>query len=162
MKSPTYGEVNIEEVAQIIKEFYERNKKYETPVNIIVGTDSQNFSDTKVVVVIAIQVEGHGGIYFYDIQRIKRVDNVRVKLNYETQQSLQYADSLLNILLDDKYKDIIDNTHFIIHVDAGTNNKGKTKELIPSIVGWIKACGYEAAIKPDSFVASSIADRISK
>lgn len=162
MKSPTYGEVTTEEIADIILEFTRKHEHYETPLNIIVGTDSQNFSETKVVVVIAVQSEGHGGIYFYDIQRVKRIDNIKVKLNYETAQSLQYADELLNILLDEKYKEIIDKAHIIIHVDAGTSNKGKTKELIPSIVGWIKSCGYDCEVKPNSFVASSIADRISK
>ena len=38
----------------------------------------------------------------------------------------------------------------------------KTKELIPELVGWIKSCGYDCEVKPDSFVASSIADKISK
>ncbi|MBR4734133.1 MAG: hypothetical protein IK081_15370, partial [Lachnospiraceae bacterium] len=36
------------------------------------------------------------------------------------------------------------------------------KELIPGLVGWIKACGYDCKVKPESYAASSIADRISK
>ena len=162
MKSPTRGNVTMEEIADIIVEFYNRNKDYETPFNIIIGTDSQNFSDTKVVVVIAVQSEGHGGIYFYDIQRVNRISNVKVKLNYETSQSLAYADRLLDILLEDKYTEVMKKAHIIIHVDAGESIHGKTKELIPSIVGWVKACGYDCKTKPESFVASTIADRISK
>ena len=49
-----------------------------------------------------------------------------------------------------------------IHVDAGNSDIGKTKELIPELVGWIRACGYDCEVKPDSFVASTIADRLSK
>ena len=49
-----------------------------------------------------------------------------------------------------------------IHVDAGNSDKGKTKALIPELVGWIRASGYDAKTKPESFVASTIADRISK
>ena len=54
------------------------------------------------------------------------------------------------------------NCHFSIHIDAGHSNHGKTKDLIPELVGWIKSCGYDCEVKPDSFVASSIADKISK
>ena len=54
------------------------------------------------------------------------------------------------------------NSTFSIHVDAGNSDYGKTKELIPSLVGWIKSCGYDCEVKPDSFAASSVADKISK
>ena len=163
MQSPTYGEVTFEMVAELIKEYYDKQKKYESDINIIVGTDSQNFSDTKVVVVIAVQCVGHGGVYFYDVQHVKKIDNVMLKLNYETNQSLQYANRILTeFIADDKYSELLDNTSITIHVDAGTSSKGKTKDLIPGIVGWVKSCGYDCEIKPDSFVASSIADKISK
>lgn len=163
MISPTYGKVTLERVAEIINDYYNNCKKYDSNINIIIGTDSQNFSDTKVVVVIAVQCEGHGGIYFYDIQRISKIENVSLKLNYETTQSLQYADRLLNeFLSSSKFEELIDNTQISIHVDAGNSTKGKTKDLIPGIIGWIKSCGYECKVKPDSFVASSIADKISK
>lgn len=163
MISPTYGKVTLEKVAEIINNYYNNCKKYESDINIIVGTDSQNFSDTKVVIVVAVQCVGHGGIYFYDIQRVKKIENVSVKLNYETTQSLQYADRLLDILLSNEtYSELLSNTKITIHVDAGRSDKGKTKDLIPGIVGWIKSCGYDYEVKPDSFVASSIADKISK
>ncbi|MCR5685310.1 MAG: ribonuclease H-like YkuK family protein, partial [Lachnospiraceae bacterium] len=70
---------------------------------------------------------------------------------------------LLEILESEKvYEELYTKTTFTIHVDAGKSPDGKTKELIPAIVGWIKSQGFECEIKPDSFVASSIADRISK
>jgi predicted RNase H-related nuclease YkuK (DUF458 family) len=47
-----------------------------------------------------------------------------------------------------------------IHVDAG--NKGPTSRYISEIVGWVRACGFDCRIKPDSYCASSIADRVSK
>ena len=75
--SQTYGKLNIELVVDKLLEFYNRTKQYETPVQIIVGTDSQNHSETKVVTVIAITCEGHGGIYFYEVKYMDRIDNVR-------------------------------------------------------------------------------------
>ena len=52
------------------------------------------------------------------------------------------------------------NIQFSIHVDAGFN--GPTREVIPEIVGWVKSCGYDVHVKPESFVASTIADKLSK
>ena len=164
MKSPTYGDVTMDEVTKIINDYCLKQKeKYNSPFHIIVGTDSQNFSDTKVVTVIVAQSEGHGGIYFYHIERVNRIQDVRNKLNYETQTSLTYADELIKTIESkEEYLDMYLNSSFAIHVDAGHSDHGKTKELIPSLVGWIKSCGYECEVKPDSFAASSIADKISK
>lgn len=163
MISPTYGEVTEERLVEILNEYYQKNKHFGTEFNLTIGTDSQNFSDTKVVVVIAIQCVGHGGIYFYEIKRVNRLQDVRSKLNFETNLSLLKANEILQIIEDnEEYDEFYMNTTFAIHVDAGFNPKGKTKELIPEIVGWIKACGYECVVKPDSYTASSIANKISK
>ena len=163
MIRPTYGEVDIKKVAEIINDYYQTNKHYNTPFHIVIGTDSQNFSDTKVVAVIAVQCEGHGGIYFYNVERIERIQDVRQKLNYETQTSLTYADELIAVLeSDEKFEDIYLNSTFTIHIDAGHSSLGKTKDLIPALVGWIKSCGYDCAVKPDSYAASSVANKISK
>lgn len=161
--SPTFGCMEIKGVCDRILAFYDSHKKYETPIQIVVGTDSQNFSDTKVVTVIAVTCEGHGGIFFYDVTHILRVDDVRTKLHMETQESLKTAEELVDVLGgNEKYEEMYFSCPIAIHVDAGNSPKGKTKELIPELVGWIKACGYDCCVKPDSFVSSSIANRISK
>ena len=46
------------------------------------------------------------------------------------------------------------------HIDIGT--KGETRKLIREMVGYFEGSGIDAKIKPDSFVASSYADRCSK
>ena len=163
MKSPTYGKVSMDEIVNLMNDYYNKNKHYGSQFQITIGTDSQNFSDTKVVIVIAMRCIGHGGIYFYEVMHVNKISDVRMKLNFETQLSLQYANNLLEKLENnDEYSELYLNTDFAIHVDAGKNEHGKTKDLIPEIVGWIKACGYECVVKPDSYAASTIADRISK
>ncbi len=162
-RSETYGKLNIENIPEKLLAFYEKCREYDTPVQVIVGTDSQNHSDTKIVTVVAIVCEGHGGIYFYEIGYLDKIADVRQKLFKETELSLKAADRILEIVENDNaYADIYTGATFTIHVDAGASPKGKTAELIPAIVGWIHAQGYEAAVKPDSFVSSTIADRISK
>lgn len=166
MISPTYGEVNIDKVMEIMKKFYDsvKGKDAEAEFEIIVGTDSQNFSaNTKMVVVVAMVSEGHGGIYFYDIKWIGRVSDVRTKLHIETQESLEMADKIIySVEEKEEITDMFADCGFSIHVDAGKSRKGKTRELIPELVGWINACGFSCRIKPESYVASGIANAISK
>ncbi len=159
--SPTYGKVDVDKMIEIMRSFYDRTKHYDCPFNVIIGTDSQSFDTTRMVSVALIQCEGHGGIYFYKIENVERIQNVAEKLNYETHLSLEYANELLSRMVE-LDEDLFSNISFAIHIDAGYNPKGKTKELIPSLVGWIHSCGYECRVKPDSFAASSIANRISK
>ena len=97
--SQTYGKLNIELVVDKLLEFYKRTKQYDTPIQIIIGTDSQNHSETKIVTVIAITCEGHGGIYFYEVNYLNRIDNVRQKLFTETGMSIDVADKILSVLL---------------------------------------------------------------
>ena len=160
--SETYGKLNMEDIPVKVKDYVERMAKYESPFQITVGTDSQNFNDTKIVSVIAVTCEGHGGIFFYEVSRIKRIADVRLKLTEETTRSLSIMTSLVEILEKEEYDDIRDKLSLAIHVDAGWSDKGKTKELIPGLIGWIRACGYEPKVKPESYTASSIADKISK
>lgn len=161
--SQTYGKVSLSEIPIKLLDYYNRMKKYESTFHITIGTDSQNFSDTKIVSVIAATCEGHGGIFFYEITRIPIIQDVRKKLHTETNESLKIATEIVEILESNSiYEEMFINTYFSIHIDAGNSPKGKTKELIPELIGWIRACGYDCCIKPDSYVASSIADKISK
>jgi predicted RNase H-related nuclease YkuK (DUF458 family) len=160
MKSITYGDVDIKQIVNIIDELVSKNPMDE--YQVVVGTDSQNFDKTKIVVVIALIRKSKGGIFFYDVTRVNRINNVKQKLMTETSISLDYATKLMEAFechYDETGFDYA-KLHFSIHVDAGFN--GPTKEVIPEIVGWIKACGWDVHVKPESYVASSIADKISK
>lgn len=160
--SYTYGRLTLDGVADKIKLYYDSMSGYDEPFNIVVGTDSQNFSDTKVVNVIAVTCKHHGGIFFYRINRMPKIVNVRQKLQEETLESLNIMTLLVDILAQDEYAAVFNGCTFTIHIDAGLNPRGKTSELIPELVGWIKAMGYDCEVKPNSFAASSIADKISK
>lgn len=154
--------IEFKDIPDAIMSFYERIKPF-APCSIIVGTDSQNFSDTKIVTVIAVVSEGRGGIFFYEITHTPKIKTVKEKLHVETQESLNVADKLIDLLENNpKYEEMYFDCPISIHVDAGNSEHGKTKILIPELVGWVKACGYDVQVKPESFVASSIADKLSK
>ena len=117
-----------------------------------------------MVEVIAVHRRGNGGIYFYNIEYLKLIKNLRQKINEETSRSLQVADGLLAELeldLMTRQIDIDDlNISFQIHCDIG--RAGKTSVLIKEIVSWVTSQGYVCLIKPDSYAASDIADKYSK
>lgn len=159
MRSPTLGEVSIPKIAEVIRD---RVTSQSGEYNVMIGTDSQNFDKTKMVLVVALHHVGHGGIFFYEIQHVNKITNIGQKLIYETNLSLDLASKLVSEF--ERLKaDGFDYSKYInigIHVDAGVN--GPSKQVIPEIVGWIKACGYEAIVKPNSYAASSIANKYSK
>ena len=161
-KSKTYGDLELEQVPEKLLDYYNKMKEYDSPFEIVVGTDSQNFDATKIVSVIVMTCKGHGGIFFYDVTIQNKINDVRTKLFIETELSLKLATSLINILESEKYSDLYLNTNFAIHVDADASDNGKTKALIPELIGWIKASGFECEVKPDSYAASSVADKLSK
>ena len=161
-QSATYGELEITQVPEKIRDYFEKMKHYDTPFKMTVGSDSQSFDTLKLVNVIAVTCEGHGGIFFYEITRLPRTNDVRQKLTTETNESLQAMMKLTEILEGKGYEELREKMSVAIHIDAGWNPDGKTKELIPGLVGWIKACGYNCEVKPEAYVASTIADKISK
>lgn len=153
---------DIEQVIQKIADYIEKDpvNKYE----FTVGTDSQNFDKTKIVEVIAVHRVGKGGIFFYNIEFINRIQNLRQKITEETQRSLTIADGLLEKLeleLIERNIDIDDlDIEFQIHCDIG--HEGKSKTLIREITNWVTSLGYVCLIKPDSYAASGIANKYSK
>lgn len=162
--SPTHGKVEFDDIAEFLREFYECHDGDEYEFAIMVGSDSQNFQTyTKEVTVIAMICCGHGGIFFYEVSKVDLLRDVRSKLYAETQSSLETATRLIDLLEgDERYDEMYRSCPISIHVDAGNSDKGKTAVLIPEIVGWVRSLGYDCHVKPDSFVASSIADKISK
>ena len=154
--------MSVPDIARKIFEFImsDKTNSYE----ITVGTDSQNFDRTKMVEVIAVHRKGRGGTYFYNIEFVHRITNLKQKINEETSRSLIVANDLLDyleemFLANDMVIEDLD-VSFQIHCDIG--RAGKTSVLIKEIVSWVTSQGYVCLIKPDSYAASDIADKYSK
>lgn len=160
MVSPTNGRVSMDDIASIIRQ---KVLDGHGEFNVMIGTDSQNFDQIKMVMVIALHNVGHGGIFFYEVSRVRRIENVKEKLFFETTLSLQCAGQLMEAferLKETTGFDYEKSLNFSIHVDAGYN--GPSCQVIPEVVGWIRACGYNAVVKPESYAACSIANKYSK
>ena len=154
--------VKFAEMIKVMAEFIMNDLSAE--YELTVGSDSQNFDYTKLVEVVALHRVGKGGIFFYNVERLPKIKSIKQKIHTETSMSLQLADGLvedLELSLLDKEIDMDDlSIHFKIHCDIG--RKGKTSELIKEITSWVHSCGYDCEIKPDSYCASGIANKISK
>ena len=151
--SPSKGALTLGEAIDIIKDYI--NAEPQEHYDISIGTDSMTRGSTTFCLAIVIHRVHKGGIFFYKRGVHTRINNLRQKLEQETQISIEVADYFTNeIPLGN-----LDVT-LQIHMDIGTG--GPTRDLIQELEGWISALGYEYEIKPDSYAASSIADRYSK
>ena len=86
---------------------------------------------------------------------MKKIKDINTKIYTETEKSLEIARELNKFLHDNDVRAEVE-----VHVDIGRH--GKTKELIQGILGWVTSEGFTAKIKDESWVASTIADKISK
>lgn len=155
----TFNEV-YEEITAFIKS--DVNSSYK----ISVGTDSQVGSRTVFVTCILVHRIGKGAIGFLHRADIPRqIKNLREKIYLETCASLQLA----YMFDDEKMKEIhrcanssdrSKGVTFEFHIDVGT--RGETKALINEMVGMVKGLNFIPKIKPDSYCASSFADRYTK
>lgn len=94
----------------------------------------------------------------------RKIESVREKISFETSLSQEIAfyftPEKINELQEAvSTQDEID-LQLEIHLDIGT--KGKTKELIGEMTRRIESMGLTAVIKPDSYAASSYANRYTK
>ena len=156
--SPTKGEMELVDVARSIKEYVALEP--EAMYGLYIGTDSQNTYYTKMVTVIAIHRLGRGGQYFYEISKFDKIKDIRQKIYTETQLSLDMVENLFNAMEDIDFDYTADNIKTCLHIDAGTN--GPSGAVIPEVVGYVHSMGFACETKPDSPIASCIANRISK
>lgn len=164
-QSRTFGTVSMKRIASIIRDKILASPDLEFV--LAVGSDSQNTYDTKIVQVIVLHTVGTGGIYFYHVDRVRRIQSLHEKLLTETAKSLSVADELLkeieNLFYEDGFNYTDHNLKLEFHCDVG--HDGKSGTMLREVIGYVKGVlqeNFTILIKPESYAASSVADRISK
>ena len=149
--NPTRGMLSMEQVFQEIRGYMveKQEKQYE----IIVGCDSSSSLEPTFPLVVVVLRHGEGGRFF--IHHVKYPEgrkfyNMHERILQEVLLSCDFA-----LFLKEHFGDMIQ----YIHADIGQN--GPTKDMIREITGLIRGNGFEPIIKPESFAASSVADRFS-
>jgi predicted RNase H-related nuclease YkuK (DUF458 family) len=155
--SPTKGRMSFEGVIKDIREYVESDKNAEFVLSV--GTDSQRHGRDryKFVSTIVCRKVGNGGRYWesttWKNQRLSLGEKIWAEA-YETLTiSLTITEKIMSGEIPaDKLKPAIDIGH-----------KGQTKQFIQPITGMFRSYGFEDIdIKPYSYAASVVADRISK
>lgn len=138
-----------------------------------VGTDAQEHgTHTRFITAIhihGIRKDGIGRGAWGCLKKLiipRRMNSLKEKISTELSLSQEIAslftsdkiDEIFEILLPHSEDDI--NFTFSIHLDVG--KKGATKNLINEMTGRIESMGLEAKIKPDSYAASSYANKYTK
>lgn len=160
-ESITHGQLNAEQVLQVIKEFLEERPQDE--YSLVIGTDSHekngsNLSNREINLVTAILVHrrGFGGKYFWNRKYISNIHSLREKIYAETMTSLDFAATFVPLLK----KELNGHSpiyNLEIHIDVGEH--GDTREMIKEVVGMVTGNGYVAKTKPDAYGASYVADK---
>lgn len=126
---------------------------------IVIGTDSQSKgvngkSYVDFVSAIIVHRIGKGAVYYWRRERVEGRFVIRDKIYRETLISLELAQELVPLLR----KNISSSKYdFEIHIDVGS--VGPTREMIKEVVGMVAGNGFRARTKPESWGASSVADK---
>lgn len=159
--NPTKGKLSLEQVVEEILNYF--SSKSEKFYDVIVGCDSSSGEEPSFPVAIVVLRKGEGGRFFLKKihYRNRKFYHWRMRILEEVLLSCELA-LWLREILEKKIKNLpfIPNYQFrYIHADIGEN--GITKDMIREVIGLIKGNGFEPKIKPESFVASVVADRFS-
>lgn len=155
--SPTKGELTVEEVINDVSTFVkdEPGSYY----RLVIGTDSQIKSvegklQIDYVTAIVVHRKGRGARYFWKKEKKDKAPVLRDKIYTETLMSLSCAQELVPLfrkaITPAKYD-------FEIHIDVGPI--GPTRDMIKEVVGMVQGNGFVAKTKPESWGASSVADK---
>ena len=155
--SPTKGEMNVDKVISEISDFISEDpgKFY----RVVIGSDSQSrrvnsHAEIDFVTAVVVHRTGKGARYFWKKQKLIKSPALREKIYSETLMSLEAAQEIVPLIRaaisPAKYD-------FEIHIDVGP--LGPTRDMIKEVVGMVQGNGYVAKTKPDSWGASSVADK---
>ncbi|MFG0214470.1 ribonuclease H-like YkuK family protein [Brevibacillus porteri] len=151
--SPTRGLLAKEEVFSHIEHTI---SSIGGPFEIIVGADSQLKSrGTFFALVITVIRPGHGGTFFYHKFQERRYSSLQQRIFQEAMYAVGLATEVRQYLRDHHL-----DTPIRLHFDIGTN--GPTRKFIQSLLSLAETNQFRAEIKPNSFCASTIADKFTK
>ena len=159
-QSVTHGQLKVEDVIIHIKAFLEEEP--DADYSLVIGTDSHEKSgrkdsrDISLVTAVLVHRKGFGGKYFWKRIMESNIHSLREKIYAETMSSLNFASTFVPLLKKD-LNGAMPDYNLEIHIDVGEH--GDTRDMIKEVVGMVNGNGFKAKTKPDSWGASSVADK---
>ena len=152
--SPTKGRMTFEAMLDDLVQFL--NAAPGEAHKLIIGTDSHTRDDLCFVTAIVVHRVGKGARYFYRRRNQRKIASLRQKIFYEPSLSLATASRIADTLSARG----LGHLNLEVHLDVG--QQGDTKDLIREVVGMVVGSGFDAKIKPNSYAASTVADKYTK
>lgn len=155
--SPSKGVVStkgmISEIASFVDE--EPSDFY----RLVIGTDSQSKngdgnSEIDYVTAIIVYRKGRGARYFWNKKRQEKPKALRDKIYTETLLSLGVAQTIVP-----KIRKVVPPSKYDLEIHIDVGSLGPTREMIREVVGMVNGNGFTAKTKPESWGASSVADK---
>jgi hypothetical protein len=155
--SPIGVSYNINELSYQIKKFIDEDPS--SFYSLVIGTDSQSkringVSEIDFVTAIVIYRKRKGARYFW--KRVREVKKLvlREKIYTETTMSLEIAETIVPLI-----RKIIPPAMYDLEIHIDVGSLGPTRDMIREVVGMVTGNGYIAKTKPESWGASSVADK---
>jgi uncharacterized protein len=160
--------MSFEQVFQNILQFMEKDPTGN--FKLMFGTDSQVYSrETKFITGIVIQ-QTRKGVWacFRKVIIPRKMVNLHERISFETTLTEEVVslfteekkERLIQTVLPNVYKGA--SLTIEGHIDIGSGERNKTRIFVKEMISRMNSIGLKAKIKPDSFVASSYANRFTK
>jgi predicted RNase H-related nuclease YkuK (DUF458 family) len=155
--SPSKGSLTMPKMVRDIAGFIDEDPS--SFYSLIIGTDSQGKrangnSEIDFVTAIIVYRKGKGARYYWRKDIYKGMMVLRDKIYTETLMSMGVAQKIVP----EVRKKISPAKYDLeIHIDVGS--LGPTRDMIREVVGMVSGNGFTAKTKPESWGASSVADK---
>ena len=138
------------ELLDYVKEYMELNND----VEILIGCDSQNFSDKTIyAIVVALYHKGKGAHVLYNKWKTQREQTRSVRLLNEVWYAVEVAEAMKEAGIP-KVK--------WIDIDINPDPRFKSNEVFRQAVGLVEGMGYEVRYKTLGPIATYAADHLVK
>ena len=147
------NEYTLKEMVTEVKRYIEMDQ--DQVYDLVVGSDSQyHGSNTVFVTAVIIHRVGSGARFFYTRRKINHDIDLCSRILEETHDSIK-------VMKEIETTDVLYLVNNVaIHVDAGEN--GNSRKILKECIAFVHGFGYECQVKPNSCVASHVADRFTK
>lgn len=137
---------------------------------LMIGTDSQVHPNRTIFITGVVIQNIHKGAWacFRKVIVPRKMTHLHERISYETALTEEivalFTSAHKTALIDIVLPHIYQGATFTMegHLDIGAGKRNKTREYVQEMVARIESMGFEPKIKPNSFVASSYANRFTK